>query len=351
VQKSRIRNQTILAVSALLLALLSCRLPIIGDISTINPQVLSMHLVTANPDASSTRTPFQPLTNTITPIAQPTQTVTPTPEIADYPGVPRATILDKPNGMITILIMGSDYRPGEGFRTDVIMLAFINTKTDTVSVVSFPRDLYVYVTDWQMQRINTAFPHGGFGTMQDTLEYNLGVIPDYYLMTNFDGFKGIVNTLGGIDVNTAKKLSDSCEIPAGSGTRWCSVGPGLMHMDGDLALWYVRSRYSSTDFDRERRAQEVMQALFAKMISINALTKAPDLYAQFVSAIDTNLDLDTILKLLSLASKLGDGTNVTRYTINESHVTAWTTYGGGSVQLPKTDAIQAVLKQAMGIIP
>jgi LCP family protein required for cell wall assembly len=343
------QKRRILVVSVLLLALLSCRLPIIGDISSVNPQVLSLHLVTANPNASSTPTPFQPLTNTNTPIASPTPTITPTPEIADYPGVPRAPLLKVPDGMISILILGSDYRPGEGYRTDVIMLAFLNSKTGTVSVVSFPRDLYVYVTNWQMQRINTAFPHGGFGTMQDTLEYNLGIIPDYYIMTNFNGFRSIINTLGGIEVNTAKKLSDRCEIPPGSGTRWCSVGPGVMHMDGDLALWYVRSRYSTSDFDRERRAQEVMQALFAKMISLNALSRAPDLYNQFVSAIDTNLGLEVILPMLSLASQLGDGNGVTRYTINENHVSAWITPGGGYVQLPNTGAIQAVLKQAMGI--
>jgi len=345
----KMNHRKILVVSALILVILSCRLPIIGDISNVNPQVLSMHLVTANPDASDTPTPFQPLTNTHTPISSPTPSITPTPKIADYPGVPRAPLLDVPDGMITILIMGSDYRPGEGSRTDVILLAFLNPKTGTVSVVSLPRDLYVYVTNWQMQRINTAYPHGGFGTMQDTLEYNLGVVPDYYAITNFDGMKNIVNTLGGIEVNTAVKLSDKCEIPPGSGTRWCSVGPGLMHMDGDTALWYVRSRYSTSDFDRGRRAEEVMQALFAKMISINAITRAPELYTQFGSAIDTNLSISTILPLLNLAAQLGDGSIVDRYTINEKHVTAWTTPGGGSVQLPNIEAIQAVLKQAMGI--
>ena len=343
------QNRKILCLAVLLLALLACSIPVLGDISSVNPQVLSLHLVTANPNASATPTPFQPLANTNTPIASPTPSVTPTPKIADYPGVPRATLLKKPDGMVTILIMGSDYRPAEGFRTDVIMLAFLNPKAGTVSVVSFPRDLYVYVTNWQMQRINTAFPHGGFGTMQDTLEYNLGIVPDYYVMTNFDGFRNIVNTLGGIEVNTAKKLSDSCEIPPGSGTRWCSVGPGVMHMDGDLALWYVRSRHSTSDFDRERRAQEVMQALFVKMININAVTRAPELYNQFVAAIDTNLGLDAILPLLGLASQIGDGSGVTRYTIDSNQVTAWITPGGGYVQLPNTEAIQAVLKQAMGI--
>jgi LCP family protein required for cell wall assembly len=343
------RNRVILCISALVLAFLSCRLPIIGDISNANPQVLSMHLVTQNPGVSATPTPFQPRPATLTPIYTPAPTITPTPKIPDMPGAPRAPLLTKPEGLITFLIMGSDYRPATGFRTDVMLLVFMNPKTGLVSVVSFPRDLWVYVTNWQMQRLNTAYPHGGFGTMQDTLEYNFGVIPDYYLITNFNGFKSIVDTLGGIEVNTAYRLSDSCEIPPGSGTRWCSVGPGLMHMDGDLALWYVRSRYTSSDFDRGRRAQEVMQALFAKMISLNAITRAPELYNQFVAAIDTNIGLDAILPMLGLASQLGDGSSVASYVIDTNQVTPWTTSGGGYVQLPNTEAIQAVLKKAMGI--
>jgi LCP family protein required for cell wall assembly len=332
-----------------MMAILSCRLPFIGDVSNVNPQVLALHLVTSNPGATSTPTPFQPLANTPTPRFSPTPSITPTPEIADYPGAPRAPRLIEPDGMITILIMGSDYRPSSGFRTDVIMLAFLNPRLGTVSVVSFPRDLWVYIPGWQMGRINTAFPHGGFGAMQDTLEYNLGVKPDFYIMTNFDGFRNIVNTLGGIEVNTAKRLSDSCEIPPGSGTRWCSVGPGVMHMDGDTALWYVRSRYSTSDFERGRRAQEVMQALFLKLISVNAITRAPELFNQFAATVDTNLGLTDILPLLTLASQLGDTSGVMRYTIDTNHVTAWTTPGGGSVQLPKIEAIQAVLKQALGI--
>ncbi|MBN2678501.1 MAG: LCP family protein [Anaerolineaceae bacterium] len=333
----------------LVLVILSCRLPIIGDISNVNPQVLSMHLITLNPGATATATPFQPLANTPTPIYTPTPSVTPTPKIADFPGAPHAALLPKPEGLVTILIMGSDYRPAAGSRTDIILLAFLNPKAGTVSVVSFPRDLWVYIPNWQMQRINTAYPHGGFGAIRDTFEYNLGVIPDYFVLTNFNGFKNIINTLGGIEVNTARKLSDSCEIPPGSGTRWCSVGPGLMHMDGDLALWYVRSRYSSSDYDRGRRAQEVLQALFAKMISINAVTRAPELYSQFISAVETNMGLDAILPLLGLASQLGDASGVARYTIDTNHVTPWTTPSGGYVQLPDIEAIQAVLKQAMGI--
>ena len=160
------------------------------------------------------------------------------------------------------------------------MLVSINTKNGTVSEISIPRDLYVIIPGWTTNRINTALPHGGFEMMADTFAYNFGVRPDYYIMTNFQGFVGLVDSLGGISVNVGKYLSDDCNLPQKSkGT--CTVKPGIVKMNGQTALWYVRSRYSTSDYDRLRRAQEVLLALFTKMISLDALKKVPELYTQF----------------------------------------------------------------------
>ncbi|MFQ5615056.1 MAG: LCP family protein, partial [Anaerolineales bacterium] len=75
--------------------------------------------------------------------------------------------------------MGSDQRPGEGgFRTDTILLLTLNPGQGIVNITSFPRDLYVYIPGWTMQRINTAPQHGGFELMAATFGYNLGVHPD-----------------------------------------------------------------------------------------------------------------------------------------------------------------------------
>lgn len=83
-----------------------------------------------------------------------------------------------PEGVVNIMVLGSDYRESSGYRTDVMMLVSVNTIKQTVSVVSFPRDLYVPIPGWVTQRLNTAMPHGGFQMLADTLDSNFGIRPD-----------------------------------------------------------------------------------------------------------------------------------------------------------------------------
>ena len=72
---------------------------------------------------------------------------------------------------------------------------------------------------------------------------------------DFQGFKGIIDSLGGINVNVGSYLSDNCDLPQAV-DRYCTVYPGVMNMDGGTALWYVRSRHTSSDIDRNRRQQD-----------------------------------------------------------------------------------------------
>ncbi len=82
------------------------------------------------------------------------------------------------------------------------------------------------------------------------------------MMVNYNGFKDVVDSIGGIDVEVSEELQDSCKLdPSG----WCIMEPGgLTHMNGGTALWYSRSRLTTSDFDRNRRAQEVVMAIFKK---------------------------------------------------------------------------------------
>ena len=83
-----------------------------------------------------------------------------------------------------------------------------------------------------------------------------------------------------------------------------SVPSGMIHMNGDLALWYARSREASSDFDRGRRQQEVLRAMFAQALKANTLSHIPQLYSDFSSTITTDLGLADILKLVSLRSQV-----------------------------------------------
>jgi LCP family protein required for cell wall assembly len=250
---------------------------------------------------------------------------------------------DQPEGQINILIMGSDQRPDDGgFRTDVILLLTLNPSGGSSSLTSFPRDLYVYEPGWRVDRINAAFGHGDFQMMADTMEYNFGVRPDHYVLVNFEGFKTIIDALGGITVEVAQALSDERDGPGDF-----SVPSGPVNMDGDTALWYVRSRGTSSDFDRTRREQEVLEAVFWKLLSLDAITKAPELYEQYKQTVITDIGFADILPLLPLAVDLGSSGNIHRYAVGPEQVDSYTTSGGAAVLLPKYDVILEIMRQAL----
>ena len=256
--------------------------------------------------------------------------------------------LHSPSGQINILLLGSDWRPSSGYRTDVILLVSIFTKEQKVNLISFARDLFIDIPGFGQERINTTQAKGGFALTNASFEYNFGIHLDHYLLTNFGGFQAIVDTLGGIDINAANNLYDRCDLPYSHGS-YCSVGPGAYHLDGSLALWYVRSRYSTSDFDRLRRAQEILEGLFNKLMTWDAISRAPELYDLFISNVETDLALNNILPLLTLASKIAlEPSRVQQFSIDDTLATPSTDPNtGGYIVLPDYNAIWQVIQQAV----
>ncbi|MEW6180900.1 MAG: LCP family protein [Chloroflexota bacterium] len=320
----------------------ACNLPVSNFSGEPSPQVIAQRIVTLDPNAPPTPTPFQPLAPTPSPIAE--EPIINLTEIPEQQGTPPP--LTQPEDTVSILILGSDWRPNSGFRTDVMILTVINTRTGAVSMVSFPRDLYVEIPGVGQQRINTAQQFGGFPLTQATFEINFGIKPDYYVMTNFQGFINIIDRLGGIEVDVAVNLTDTCKLPQAV-NGYCSVGPGRVYMNGETALWYVRSRYSSSDFDRTRRAQEVIIAVFKKLMSLDAISKAPQLYQEFRNNVETDIPLDMALKLAGFAPGLvSNPDRIKRLTIGPSDVWHYTTDTGAQVLIPIQENIQAILQEA-----
>lgn len=340
-------KKNFLLVVLLVFFLSSCSLPFVPQ-----AQPTPIPLAALLENTAPTLTPFQPIAPTATPAPTEAPTSTPTPEITVVPTatsyIPSYVI---PEDQIRILILGSDYRPGRGFRTDVIMLLVLNPKAGTATLTSFPRDLYVTIPGVGMERINTAQAYGGFALTQATFQQNFGISPDYYMMTNFDGFKGIINTLGGINVNVASMLYDECNsaVPIRDGQGYCTVYAGIQPMDGETALWYVRSRHTSSDFDRTRREQEVLTALFQKLISLNALNRASELYDTFKASVETNIPLTEIASLLPLAGQLAGNTSLLRhYAIGSSETYNYIVPGSGAmVLIPDPYSVAQVIQQAV----
>lgn len=334
----------------LFLVSISCSLPVstATDVPP-TPRAVAQLIVHSDPNSTATPTPFQPVGPTSTPLPTATPLPTNTPEPPPPPAEPTAFVVrqSQAEGTVNILLMGSDFRPSSGFRTDVMILVSIHPDEGTVSAVSFPRDLYVTIPGWMEQRLNTAFPHGGFSMMADTLQYNFGVRPDYYILTNFQGFTGIIDNLGGITVNIEKDLTDKCDLPQQVNT-YCTVYPGPMQMDGATALWYVRSRYSSSDFDRTRRAQEVVLGIFKKLMSLDAVSRMPELFETYRQNVETNLTIDAIAPLLPVATlTFSDPDRIRRYAIGPGQVYPYVTAGGAQVLLPNYGAITQIIKEAV----
>ncbi len=344
-------------------------------------------LVTAAPNASPTPTPFQPIpwtpsgavqsqpvVDSASPTATlpaPTQTPPPTidPNLLINTVVPFSTIdpsgsdsqvLNNGQETVNFLLIGSDKRPGGSFRTDTMVIAILRPNEGQVSLISIPRDLWVSIPGWENQRINTAYQHGisvgypggGPGLLKDTILYNLGIRIDHTAMVEFDGFRQIVDTLGGVDVPVACPYTDwrlidpSYDPENENNWHLYTAGPGLLHMDGDLALWYARSRQKSNDFDRGRRQQEVLRALFTQALQAGTIKRIPELYNDLKNTVETDLGLADLLRLAVYAPKMTNA-DIRSYYIRPPYVTSWITDGGAYVLLPNEVPLQQMLTEAL----
>jgi len=268
------------------------------------------------------------------------------------------------NETINFLLIGSDKRPGASYRTDTLVIAIIWPKEGQITLISIPRDLWIYIPTVGMQRINTAYQSGetygytggGPGLLKDSIAYNLGVRIDHTAMVEFDGFRRIVDTLGGIEVPIACaytdwRLIDPSYDPYNENNWWLfTIGPGEVHMDGDLALWYARSRLKSSDFDRGRRQQEVLRSIFSKALKTDTFSKIPQLYNDFSSTVITDLGLSDLLGMAPYAVNFTNA-DIRGYYIRPPYVTSWTTPGGAAVLLPNEEALKQMLVEATTVSP
>ncbi|MBI3738662.1 MAG: LCP family protein, partial [Chloroflexi bacterium] len=374
--------------------LFSLLLAACGTTPAAQKQALPFILITPAPNASPTPTPFQPplvveasptslyyiqvptlepFFPTTTPSPTPTEPPQPSPTVdlsslfptAAAPPVPDVSgegptplppLTD--NETVNFLLIGRDQGSTTTFRTDTMVIVILWPKDGQVSMISIPRDLWVYIPTIGMQRINTAYEFGmntdaggGDALLKDTIAYHLGIRIDHTAMVQFDGFRKIVDTLGGIDVPVACPYTDWHLIDPSydpyNENNWSlyTVQPGVNHMDGDLALWYARSRLKSSDFDRGRRQQEVLRALFTQILKTDTLSRIPQLYNDFSSTVITDLGLADLLKLALYAPKLTNA-NIRSYYIRPPYVTSWTTPAGAAVLLPQDPDLTQMLIEA-----
>jgi LCP family protein required for cell wall assembly len=267
--------------------------------------------------------------------------------------------LDK--DIVNILLLGRDTdRSDRTYRTDVMIVVSINKDANAVTLLTIPRDLFVYIPGWTMNRINTAaahgdaigYPGGGAALLEQTILYNLGIPIHGWARVDFQGFKNIVDTVGGVDVPVTCAMQDwrlkEPGLDQQNADNWqlYTVTPGVQHMEGDLGLWYARSRKRSSDFDRSRRQHQVLRAIFDKALRLQMVTKVPELYNQYLEIVDTDLGLGDLLQFVPMAPVLDKARIKSRF-IGRDQVFPYTTSAGAAVLLPNRDAIAGVLSEAI----
>lgn len=245
-------------------------------------------------------------------------------------------------GRSNILLLGIDYvEPGSAVaRSDTIILAAIDPFRPTVRLLSVPRDLWVSIPGVGENRINTAHffaegrqPGSGPAAVRRTIAQNFGVDLPYYVRIRFEGFREVVDALGGVDIELPEAMAG---YPAGK-----------HHLTGRKALAFVRHRADSDDFYRMAHGQLMLKALLKNALNPLKWPRLPGAARAFFAAVDTNLPV-WLWPRLGLALLRAGPDGVESYQVSREMVTPFTTDQGASVLLPNWTLIHLLVKQVFG---
>ena len=315
--------------------------------------------------------PFNPLsTNAVSEAAEEVAEVDLTPLEQDgvappptlEPGLPTptpipTTIPIPDSNRVTVLLVGVDRRPGDPFisRTDTMMLFTIDPDTNSASIMSVPRDLYVVIPGRGRDRINTAYvygaagnnPAGGAALAMQTVEYNLGIHVNHYFAVDFSAVEEGINALGGIDVDVPVAINDPTYPDHNYGYDPLYIPAGLQHFDGELALKYARTRHQDNDFNRAARQQQVVLAVRDRILGLGfaeMLTRAPLLWTQLNDGIRTDMSLEQMTNLAILANEV-PSENIKTAVLGIGYVSNYTTAQGAQVLILNNNAASGLIRE------
>jgi polyisoprenyl-teichoic acid--peptidoglycan teichoic acid transferase len=193
------------------------------------------------------------------------------------------------------LVVGNDAAPGlAGARSDVMVLVHVPADHRDVTLIHFPRDLWVPIPGRGKAKLNASYAFGGAPLLVRTMQNMLGVKIDHVAMLGFENFKNMTDAVGGVNVFVAEPSS----------SRGHSFEPGITHMNGDAALAFVRERkqLSQGDISRGKRQMAFIKAVMIKGRSGRTLAN-PVRLAHFLDAATVNLVVDQDLDVGTMRSE------------------------------------------------
>ncbi len=235
---------------------------------------------------------------------------------------------------INILLLGSDDRTGQmRGNTDSMSVLSIDKNTTEVSLLSIPRDTRVDIPGRGVDKINSAYPYGDIDTTIETVENFLDIRIDYYVLVDFNEFKEMVNTLGGITLDVEPHVASA--VPELNGKS------GISRLNGEEALAYLRFRFDEdADPGRVKRHQKAIQAIISETLSPEKIVDAPAIFNQLRKNVRTNIPpMET-----TLIEKLLQGFEI------ENSKTAvitgeWTTINGIVYLIPDMDKTEEMVQE------
>ncbi len=260
---------------------------------------------------------------------------------------------------VNVLLLGIDQRCDEvgPTRTDSMMVVTIDPLGKTAAALSIPRDLWVEVPGFGVDRINSAhytgeineYPGGGPALATETVAATLGVPIDYYVTVNFDAFVEVVDLIGGITLTVPETIDDPKYPDRCYGYDPFHIEAGTHQMDGQTALKYARTRATfGGDVDRAARQQQVVLAVRDKIMSLNMvpqlLGQSLELWQTFQDNVQTNFTLDQAIQLALLVQEIPRD-NIQTAVIDFNYVFSETTPDGQQVLVPNRDRIRQLRDQ------
>ncbi len=217
-------------------------------------------------------------------------------------------------GVVNILLIGNDSRSnGEDGRSDAMILLSISKKTKKIYMTSLLRDMYVEIPGHDNNRLNAAYSFGGAELLMETVEKNLDIDVNRYILVNFEAFANLVDAVNGVDLELTNKEVEYVngylveynillDRPQGTDNLDPALS-GMVHLNGAQALAYSRNRYLGTDFGRTDRQRKVLTAVIKKLPAA-IVTKPGELLNGLMPNLTTNLTKTECYRLGLMAGKM-----------------------------------------------
>jgi LCP family protein required for cell wall assembly len=262
----------------------------------------------------------------------------------------------------TFVLAGLDRRPGErglAYRTDSMMLISIDPVSQSIGVLSIPRDLYVQIPGYtNLQRVNTPMVFGetrqpGYGPtlLMQTVQLNLGIRVHDYVVVDFQAFIDIIDAIGGIQVTTDYTINDRTFPDLAYGYDPFYLPAGTHQLNGYNALRFARTRHGDSDIARARRQQQTLLAIRDRILNFGQLPsligQAPAIWQSLANNVYTGLTFEQIIQL-ALYVKDIPAENIRMGVINFDYLIPYTTPDGASVLVPNRAALGSLMVQVFG---